>query len=183
MNDKINKDKILKNENIIFDDYIINNATRQDANEVLALYKMQIGRAFCPWTDNYPDMQEIEFDLSRNALFVMKNKEGKIIAAISIDEDEAVSKLPYWTKQLAPGGELARLAVHPDYQNQGIARIMLLYAMRELPNRGYRSVHFLVNRLNVKALRSYDKLNFNNVGECEMFDQPFYCYEKDLANI
>ena len=66
--------------------------------------------------------------------------------------------------------------MHPDYQNQGIARIMLLYAMRELPNRGYRSVHFLVNRLNVKALRSYDKLNFNNVGECEMFD-------KDLANI
>ena len=43
MNDKINKDKIPKNENIIFDDYIINSATRQDANEVLALYKMQIG--------------------------------------------------------------------------------------------------------------------------------------------
>ena len=32
MNDKINKDKILKNENIIFDDYIINSATRQYAN-------------------------------------------------------------------------------------------------------------------------------------------------------
>lgn len=165
------------------EEYIITNATADDANEILALYKLQIGREFCPWTDLYPEMMEIEFDLSRDALFVMKDQEGKIISAISIDDDDAVTKLPYWTKELSPGAELARLAVHPDYQNQGIARKMLIYAMKELPNRGFKSVHFLVNRLNVKALRSYDKLNFSNVGECEMFDQPFYCYEKDLKDI
>lgn len=165
------------------EEMIITDATRQDTEAILALYKLQLGREFCPWTEAYPGLQEIEFDLSRNALFVMKEKSGAILAAVSIDEDEAVAALPYWTEKLAPGGELARLAVHPDYQNRGIARQMLLYAMERLKKRGYKSVHFLVNRHNVKALRSYDKLSFQIVGTCEMYEQPFYCYEKELANM
>lgn len=158
-------------------------ATAEDTAEILKLYKMQIGREFCPWTEHYPDMQEIEFDLNRDSLFVMKDENGKIIAAISLDQDETVEELACWTKELQPGGELSRLCVHPDYQNQGIARQMLLYGMKVLKERGKRSVHFLVNRLNVKALRSYDKLKFNNVGECFLFEQPFFCYEKDLEEI
>lgn len=155
-------------------------AKEQEKEEILALYKMQIGRAFCPWTEHYPGMDTIEYDLERDALFVMKNASGMIIAAITLDLDEEVEKLIYWTKELAPGGELSRLAVHPDYQNQGIAQKMLLHGMQVLKERGHKSVHFLVNRLNEKALRSYEHLHFNNVGECFMYEQPFYCYEKAL---
>ncbi len=160
--------------------YQIYPATAGQAEDILALYKMQIGREFCPWDAHYPTENEIAFDLSRNALFVMVNNANQIIATVSIDEDEAVNALPCWTPSLQPGGELARLAVHPDYQNQGIARQMLAYGMKMLAKRGFKSIHFLVNKHNKKALRSYAAFQFPVVGECELFDQPFYCYEKAL---
>ena len=158
---------------------IIELATQADKAEILALYKIQLGRKFCPWNEYYPGEEEIDYDLSRDALLVMR-EDDKIIAAISLDKDEAVEALPYWTKELKPGGELSRLAVLPEYQNQGIARKMLNAGMELLRLRGFKSVHFLVNRLNVKALKSYDKLNFNTVGECEIFNQPMFAYEKPL---
>ena len=157
------------------------NATAQDKDEILKLYKMQIGREFCPWTEEYPDGETIDFDLSRDSLFIMKEDE-RIVAAISIDEDEEVGALPFWNKDLAPGREAARLAVLPEYQNRGLARQMLRYAMKVLKQRGYRSIHFLVNRYNVKALRSYATLGFKTVGECHMFEQDFLCYEKKLED-
>ena len=155
-------------------------AEEKDKGEILRLYKTQLGREFCPWDETYPGEKEIEFDLSRDALFVMKDEKGKIIASISIDEDEAVEKLECWTPELQPGKELSRLAVDPDYQNHGLAREMLQYGMQVLYSQGYKSVHFLVNRHNKKALRSYAALNFQTVGECELYDQPFLCYEKAL---
>ena len=108
------------------------------------------------------------------------SKEGRIIAAISIDDDPQVERLDCWSHKLAPGAELSRLAVHPDFQNQKIARQMLVFGMEELARRGYKSVHFLVNKLNVKALRSYAVFGFDVVGECSLFGQPFLCYEKSL---
>ena len=112
--------------------------------------------------------------------FTLKDENSRIIAAISIDEDEEVNQLSCWTPSLQPGGELARLAVHPDVQNQGTARQMLQYGMDVLKERGKKSIHFLVNRYNVKAIRSYAQFDFNVVGECEMFEQSFLCYEKEL---
>lgn len=209
-------------------------ATADDKEEILKLYKMQLGRQFCPWDEHYPDVKDIDFDLSRESLFVMwdyddasdkeydnadnnhrmshcnssdnvnninehnnisdkerncvntkqsrnlSGKNARIVAAISIDEDPMVEELDCWTDALKPGAELARLAVHPDWQNKGIAREMIRFAMEVLKKRGDRSVHFLVNRLNTKALRSYAALQFEKVGECSLYDQPFWCYEKKI---
>lgn len=157
-------------------------AQKGDKEEVLRLYKMQLGREFCPWNEYYPGMDTIEFDLSRDALFVMR-EDGRILAAFSIDLDEQVEALEFWNKELAPGGEISRLAVHPDFQNQGIARQMLQKAMKVLKERGYKSIHFLVNRTNQKALRSYAALGFNTVGEVFMYNQPMLCYEKALGEM
>ncbi|MDY2590882.1 MAG: GNAT family N-acetyltransferase [Agathobacter sp.] len=159
--------------------YIILDATENDKEEILSLYKKQIGREFCPWNDNYPTMEEIDFDLSRASLFVMKDG-GQIIAAASIDQDEQVEQLECWSSALAPGAEMSRLAVDPEYQNQGLAREMLLHGMAVMKKRGYKSIHFLVNKHNVKALNSYNHLNFDIVGECFMYEQPFLCYEKEI---
>ena len=54
-----------------------------------------------------------------------------------------------------------------------ITRSCLLYT-------SYLSVHFLVNKYNIKAIRSYDALDFQIVGECNLYDQPYLCYEKAL---
>lgn len=154
-------------------------ATEDDREELLKLYKAQVGREYCAWTDGYPGDETISFDLGRDALFVMK-RDGRIIAAISHEEDEDVDVLDCWDPELAPGGELARLCVSPELQNEGLARKMLERGMQALKERGYKSIHFLVNKYNVKAIRSYAVFGFNVVGECQMYEQDFLCYEKAL---
>ena len=154
-------------------------AKESDREEILALYRIQLGRPFCAWDEDYPGDHEITFDLSRNALYVLK-RDGRIIAAISLEEDETVEALDCWDPALAPGGELARLCVHPDFQNEGIARRMMQYGLEELKRRGFQSVHFLVNKYNEKAIRSYAAFDYNVAGECYLYDQEFLCYEKRL---
>ncbi len=161
------------------EDYIIELATENDRQELLALYRSQVGREGCPWTDEYPSNETIDFDLSRDALFVMKMK-GQIVGAVSIDEDEEVNKLPYWNKALEPGVEFSRIAVLPEMQGKGIAKILLRFLFDELKKRSYKGVHIIVNKYNPKALKLYDAFDFKNVGECQMYDQDFYCYELEL---
>ena len=158
---------------------VIEKATAKDKDEILKLYKSQLGRKYCPWNDDYPSMETIDFDLSRDALLVMR-EEGKIIAAISVDDDEEVNNLECWTSELQPGGELSRLAVSPDCQSKGLAKEMIETGLEELRDRSYKSLHFLVNRHNLKALKCYSAFPFNKVGECEIYEQPMLCYEMEL---
>ena len=160
-------------------EYKIVPATENDKAEILSLYKAQIGRENCPWTEDYPSSESIDFDLKRDALFVLKT-DGKIKAAISLEEDEDVDNLSCWDKTLAPEGEVARVAVLPEAQNKGLGKIMMQYAMDELKRRGYKGIHILVNKHNIKAIRCYEVFGFNTVGECHMYEQDFLCYERKL---
>ena len=159
--------------------YDIVMATEEDREEILSLYKAQIGREFCPWDEEYPSNESIDWDLSRDALFVLKMN-GSIKAAISIEEDETADSLSCWNKNLAPEGELARLAVLPDEQNKGLGRIMMKFGMDELKRRGFKGIYILVNRNNTKAINCYAIFGFRVVGECHMYEQDFLCYEKEL---
>lgn len=151
-------------------------AKREDKEAILALYRTFLyGPA--DWNEFYPNKDTIEFDLSRNALFVMKNDEGQIIAAISIDDDEAVNKLPCWDKELIPGAELSRLCVRKDMQNQGIAKEMMRYVFEILKKEGKKSVHILVKTGHNAALSSYEAIGFKTVGKCNLFNKDFICME------
>lgn len=155
-------------------------ATATDKAEILALYRSLIGTEYCAWTNDYPNEDDIENDLTRDGLFCLKDINGSILGVISIDQDEEVEKLPCWTESLKPAGELSRIGVRVENQNQGIARRLLQYGMDELKRQGMKSVHFLVCKTNKKAIRSYNKLNFDIVGECELFGEEWWCYEKSL---
>lgn len=160
-------------------DYEIVLAKEEDREELLFLYHAQAGREGCPWTEEYPSNETIDYDLSRDALYVYKS-DNKIYGAISIEEDEEVNKLPYWNKALEPEGEFARICVLPKSQQKGIGRKLLEFLHEEFKRRGYRGVHIIVNKHNPKALHLYDSFGYKNVGECFMYEQDFFCYEKKL---
>ena len=155
-------------------------ASEKDKSEILALYRSLAGTEFCAWTEEYPGEIDIEGDLSRDGLFCLKDEKGEIAGVISIDQDENVERLTCWSKELQPSAELSRIGVRVENQNQGIARKLLQHAMEELRRRGKRSVHLLVCKTNKKAIRSYEKLNLEVVGECQMFGEDWWCYEKVL---
>lgn len=157
----------------------IQKATVEDKSEILALYRTMLYGA-ADWSEDYPNEDTVDFDISRDSLIAMKNEAGEIISVISIDKDEAVEALECWDKNLAPGGELSRLCVRKDMHNKGIAKDMMRYAFDELRARGKKSVHILVKTGHVVALASYTKLGFKQVGECHLFEKDFVCMEVEL---
>jgi len=154
-------------------------ARKEDAAEILALYRSMIGGK-ADWNEEYPSAETIEFDLSRNSLFVIKNDNDEIISAISIDEDPEVDSLDCWNKELQPSGEISRICVRKDMQNKGIAREMIQFIMEVLIERGMKGIRFLVRPQHSAAIKSYSHLGFHKVGECFLFDKEFLCYEKQL---
>lgn len=157
-------------------------ATEEDKEEILALYRSLIGTEFCVWTESYPGMEEIEYDLSREALFCMRDNE-RIVGVISLDLDEQVDRLTCWSRERQPSVELSRLGVHKDYQNRGIAGDLILNAMNVAGKRGMKSIRFLVAKSNVKALKAYKRLHCDLVGECFLYGADYWCYEKDISSL
>lgn len=163
----------------MLENYKIMLATEHDRESVLALYKANLGGP-ADWNEYYPNEETIDFDLRRDALFVMKNENEEVIATISIDDDPEVNELECWNKELMPGGELARVCVREDVRNQGIARMLMRHCFEVLKQKGYRSVHILVKLGHVVALQSYSHFDFVQVGECDLFGKHFVCMEKAL---
>ena len=154
-------------------------AKHEDKEEIIALYRTFLyGPA--DWNEYYPNEDTIEFDLSRDALFVMKNDNGQIIAAISIDKDEDIDRLSCWDKRLSPSGEFSRLCVREDMQNRGIAKEMIGYVFEILRKEGKKGVHILVKTGHKAAISSYSAIGFKTVGECTLFDKDFICMEIEL---
>lgn len=89
-------------------------ARREEAEEILQLYRSLIGTEYCVWTENYPTEREVEFDLSRNALFCLyermpePDERERLIGTISIDDDPEVEALSCWSEDLTPVAELSR---------------------------------------------------------------------------
>lgn len=167
---------MLKNEN----NWKFMQASEADREEILQLYRSLVGTECCAWSQEYPGEEQIRGDLSRKELFCLKEADGTIVGTISIDDDPEVEALECWSPQLKPSRELSRLGVRISHQNRGIARLLLQYGMEELRKRGCKGVHFLVCKTNGKAIRSYEKLQFAVVGECKLFGEQFWCYEKCL---
>ena len=157
----------------------IKKAAEEDRNAILKLYRTRLyGPA--DWYEYYANEESLGIYLSRDALFVMKNDAGDLIATISIDEDQEVDSLTAWDENIAPAGELARLCVREDMQNQGIAKDMMRYAFDALKEQGKKGVHILVRKGHAGAIACYTALGFQQVGECSLFEKEFICMEREL---
>ncbi len=159
----------------------VNKADTKSLDIIRKLYRTLVGTEFCAWTKDYPGEKELQSDLSRNALFCIRDEaSGEIMGVVSIDDDPEVESIPCWSEDLQPSAEISRLGVAEKYQNMGIGRELLAGAMEEIRKRGFRSAHMLVAKDNVKALHSYRKLKFEKVGEYVLLGHDYWCYEKSL---
>ncbi len=153
-------------------------AQEHQKEAILALYKTMLG-GLADWDEHYPTMEHIHADMARGNLFVMTEGD-EILAAISIDEDKEVARLPLWAPELEPAGELSRLCVRQDCQNRGYARVMMEYAFEQLRRRGCKGVHILIREGHKIAVRSYSHLGYQEVGRCRLFGKDFLCFERAL---
>ncbi len=154
-------------------------ASKEDANTILKLYHSVLDTPCCRWSLGYPLMENIEDDLSRDGLFCLREN-GEIIGAISIDQDAEVAAFSCWSDALQPSIELSRLCIRSDYQGRGLAARMIEYMMEYAKENHIKSIHYLVSKHNELAQKAYQRLQFRRVGEAQIYEDDFWCYEKEI---
>ena len=167
----------------MMEEYFFCNANESDSEELLRLYQSVKKTGYCRWTQDYPGKSTIEFDLSRDALYVLKNTDGDIIGAISVDDDENVNRLNCWSNIGTSFAELSRLVIRRDYQNRGLACYLVRKVMDKLKEKGCRQIRYMVSKENLVAIKSYKKLGFNRVGETVMYGDEYWCYEMTIGQV
>lgn len=161
-------------------DICFERAKAQDAQEIAALYRSLIHAPHSTWSEDYPTIEDVRQDLAGSGILLAREAGGRIVAAISICEEEELEGIAPWYADVTKFVSFARLGVAMDYQGQGLARQMLTRAMEIAKAQGYEAVRFLVAKSNPIAQRSYAKLGFDVCGEHEMWGYLWLCYQKRL---
>jgi len=137
-------------------------STASDLPEILALQKLSFVENAVRYNDkNIPPLMQTLDDLLEEAkshVFLKAVDGNKIIGSI-----RGYSKPDYCY--------LGRVMVHPDYQNQGIGRKLMLALEKEL---GGSVFELVVGHLDEKNIALYEKLGYKAYGEKEKVTDSLY---------
>ncbi len=88
----------------------------------------QRAQGFVQWTDNYPQLTDIEHDIAAKRGYVLVNEAGDVAGYICIDFDgePAYDTIHAGRWRLdAPSAVLHRMAMSPHFRGQGLADVLL----------------------------------------------------------
>nr|WP_316931596.1 GNAT family N-acetyltransferase [Flavimarina sp. Hel_I_48] len=75
------------------------------------------------WNEEYPSRAAFDNDIARQELYVLEEAENLLgCVVISTFEDLFYKEVTWLSNDDKPSVYIHRLAVHPDYQGQGIAQ-------------------------------------------------------------
>ena len=63
-------------------------AGMEDIEEIYALYRSLIHMPYSTWDEEYPTLDIVKDDLSKNAVLIMRGEEGKILSGKKAKEDK-----------------------------------------------------------------------------------------------
>lgn len=138
------------------------------------------------WDEVYPDKSVLAEDIKKQEMTVvlLDNKETgkKEIAAMFVlnQECDAEYKNGNWNYPDASYFIIHRLCVDPEFQNQGIAKRVMLHIEEELKEQGIESIRLDAFTENPYALRLYQSLGYKITGHAEWRKGSFYLMEKLL---
>jgi ribosomal protein S18 acetylase RimI-like enzyme len=142
-----------------------------------AVKEMEINGIY-QWDEIYPDKTVMLADISSNSLYALRpdNCIAGIMAVNEIQSPEYRSI--HWSNNKGNPLIVHRLCIHPKFQGQGLAKILMNFAETYARDNNYGSIRldaFIDNRA---AVRLYDSLNYQNKGTVQFRKGSFYCYEK-----
>lgn len=158
-------------------------ANIDDYQEIIDLYKQAIihmnSQGIYQWDFNcYPTKNDLYDDIINDEMLVLK-RNVKIVAAVVLncEQDESYADVE-WKFTNCKVGVVHRLCVSPDFQNQGIGRIIMKLSEDYFLEKEIKSIRLDAFSQNPYALKLYKKLGFEKRGEVEFKMGIFYFYEK-----
>ena len=139
-----------------------------------------INKGIMQWNDQYPTEEAFIGDISRNELYVLQEGDriiGIITITTLIDEEYKSAK---WLTNTENNIYIHRLAVHPQYQGQGNAQLLMDYAEKYAVENGFESVRLDTFSKNVRNQRFYEQRGYVKLDDVYFLNQsndPFHCYE------
>jgi len=165
----------------------ITQAKDSDFIEILYLLKVCIldmnRNGLTHWNSVYPGPEIILDDLAKSSIYLVKDK-GVCKGMVTLDNQEPDEyKGIQWPSKAQKPLFVHRLAVHPNWQGQGIARKLMTFAEEFALKNGYDALRIDVFSDNLHAQNLCRKNNFNEAGKFLSFfqQQPFICYNKKIG--
>jgi len=134
------------------------------------------------WNSVYPGPDIVKDDLAKATIYLVKDQ-GICKGMVTLDSVEPEDyKGIQWPNPARKPLFLHRLAVHPNWQGQGIARMLLNFAEEHAVKNGYDALRIDVNSISTHARNLCKKQEFNEAGSFfSVFQQqPFICYDKKI---
>ena len=132
------------------------------------------------WNEYYPNPEVFLKDIKRNELYVLIIDE-KVIGCITISsvKDVEYNKIQ-WLTDDALQYYIHRLAIHPNFQHQGYAKIAMDFAETLGRQNHVVSIRMDTFSANKRNQRFYEARGYQRLGEIYFPNQSdlcFYCYE------
>ena len=170
---------------------IIHQACINDIDRMMAIIKACIAvhqsRGIFQWTERYPDRKIISGDIERKHLFVARNSlDGPILGLAAVDPfgTNEVHENVSWDCNETPVF-IARVAVDPASQGQGIGNRLFSYAEQFAHCRGSQSLRLDVDALQEQLVSMYERRGYT-IRSSVWYDNPpkeFYAMEKEVTPI
>ena len=159
-------------------------AVKADVPEIItmtrACAKHMIANGIYQWNEHYPTPAAFENDIEQDQLWLLKEG-GSVIGSVvvfSIMDDEYTEI--EWLTPNEKNIYIHRLAVHPEYQGKGCARMLMDFAEEYARQNNFASVRLDTFSQNPRNNVFYDKRGYQRLGDVyfpKQSEHPFHCYE------
>lgn len=145
-------------------------------NAIVAMNKNNIPQ----WDELYPNDRILEEDILKEQMYVGIIDDTIVSAAVVNSESDDEYKNGDWKYINGKFAVIHRLCVDPIYQNQKAGKKMMLEIEELLRKDGVQSIRLDAFSLNPYALKMYEMLGYQKVGQANWRKGLFYLFEKKL---
>ncbi|HPF09903.1 MAG TPA: GNAT family N-acetyltransferase [Flavobacteriaceae bacterium] len=164
---------------------MIRKAYPSEIQKIMSITKacavQMISEGIFQWNEHYPHAQAFETDCERGELYVLL-KANILVGCITISYlKDAEYQTVQWLTKDGKNAYIHRLAIHPNFQRQGLAKELMDFAENLAMEEKALSVRLDTFSQNKRNQRFYEARGYQRLGTIffpKQSEQPFYCYEK-----
>lgn len=173
------------NKTGIMNKLIFTSAQPHQLEEIFVMYTKAIqemnANKIYQWDERYPDKEILAEDISKQEMTVVLQGTEMVAAYVLNQECDEEYKNGKWKDSDAKYYIIHRLCVNPKFQNQGIARRVMLHIEKELKQQGIECIRLDAFTENPYALKLYRSLGYEITGYVEWRKGRFCLMEKLLG--